>query len=172
MKQTLNSVVIFRDGSGRCSSRAVAMRLDSPQPRFNLGCGWGHGSLTSARIVVASVVVGGTVGGLGERPGRASGDTVSPEWQSRVGVSPPRRRVFARGPVCLSTDQARHPRFASRTDFAGQSGGSSGKAGLEPEIVALPQGAPVFALGPAVWRDSLRRTPPWQWRFAVRRRSR
>ena len=159
-----------RQGRTRC---AWIHRSHPPQPRFNLGCGWEPGmrSLTSAPIVVASVVVGGPLAGRANGLVARVGDTASPEWQSRVEVSPPRRRVFARGPVRLSTDQARHPRFASRTDFAGQSGGSSGKAGLEPEIVALPQGARVFALGPAVWRDSLRWTPPWR-RFAMRRRSR
>lgn len=50
---------------------------------------------------------------------------------------------------------------------------SSGKAGLESEVVALPQGARAFALGLAVWRDSLRRTPPWRRRaLQWRRRSR
>lgn len=96
-----------------------------PQPRFNLGCGWEPGmrSLTNAPIVVAGVVVGGPLAGRANGPVARVGDTASPEWQSCVEVSPPRRRVFARGPVRLSTDQARHPRFASRTDFAGQSGG-------------------------------------------------
>jgi hypothetical protein len=132
MKQTLNSVVIFRDGSGRCSSRAVAMRLDSPQPSAAapiqpwLRVGAGMRPLTNAPIVVAGVVVGGPLAGRANGRVARVGDTVSPEWQACVEVSPPRRRVFARGPVRLSTDQGRHPRFASRTDFAGQSGGSSG----------------------------------------------
>ena len=137
-------------------------RRHPPQPPFNPGCGWmpGIGSRTNAPTVVAGLVVGGPLAGRANCLVGRVGDTASPEWQSRVEVSPPRRRVFALGGLRLLTDHAGHPRFASRTDFAGQSGGSSGKVGLESEVVALPRGARAFALGLAVWSDSLRRTPP------------
>ena len=161
---------------GRC---AWIHLCHPPQPRFNLGCGWEPGmrSLTNAPIVVAGVVVGGPLAGRANGPVARVGDTASPEWQSCVEVSPPRRRVFARGPVRLSTDQARHPRFASRTDFAGQSGGFVCEGGSRVGGCCLPQGARAFALGLglglAVWRDSLRRTRPWRRRaLQWRRRSR
>lgn len=89
--------------------------------------------------------LGGPLAGRANGPVARVGDTASPEWQSCVEISPPRRRVFARGPVRLSTDQARHPRFASRTDFAGQSGGFVWEGGSRVGVVALPQGAGVCA---------------------------
>jgi hypothetical protein len=84
LKQTLNSVVIFRDCSGVCSSRADAMRFDSPQPsaaaRFNRGCGWEPGmrSLTNAPIVVAGVVVGGPLAGRANCSLARVGNTLRP----------------------------------------------------------------------------------------------
>jgi hypothetical protein len=71
-QQALNSVVIFRDCSGRCSSRADAVRFDSPQPSaaFNLGCGWEPSmrSLINTPIVVAGVDLRGD----GWRAGRTA----------------------------------------------------------------------------------------------------
>ena len=52
-------------------------------------------------------------------------------------------------------------------------GRASRRHGFESVVVALPQGARAFALGLAVRRDSLRRTPPWRRRaLQWRRRSR
>jgi hypothetical protein len=104
-----------------------------PQPRFNLGCGWrqaGMRSLTNALIVVAGVVFGGRLAGRANGLVARVGDPAS----LRIAIA---RRDFRsskaslRYRACSPFDRPTKTRFASRTDFGGQSGGSSGKADLE-----------------------------------------
>jgi hypothetical protein len=130
-------------------------------------------SLTNAPIVVAGVVVGGPLAGRANGPVARVGDTASPEWRSCVEVSLLEGGSSLEGPFAFRpTKQDTHASRVAPTSPA-KAADSSGKAGLESEVVALPQRARAFALGLAVGRDSRRRTPPWRRRaLQWRRRSR
>ena len=157
---------------------ADAVRFDSPsamrrspiQPWLR----WEPGmrSLTNAPIVIAGVVVGDPWRAGRTRWLRGSATRFRPngnrasrfpllEGESSLGG------LFAFRPT---KEDTRASRVAPTSPS--KAADRLGRRVSSRRSLPCPRARVRFALGLAVWRDSLRRTPPWRRRFAVRRRSR